>query len=42
MSLTYPHRRKRIEDVPCPAVKGLPDDIIPSTSPLLRSDPPDA
>jgi len=27
MSLQYPHRRKRIEDLRCPAVKGLPDDI---------------
>jgi hypothetical protein len=27
MSLQYPHRRKRIEDVRYPADKGLPDDI---------------
>ena len=27
MSLQHPLRRKRIEDVRCPAVKGLPDDI---------------
>jgi hypothetical protein len=27
MSLGTPHRRKRIEDVRCPAVKGLPNDM---------------
>ena len=27
MSLGTPHRRKRIEDVRCPAVKGVPNDI---------------
>jgi len=27
MSLGTSHRRKRIEDVRCPAVKGVPDDI---------------
>jgi hypothetical protein len=27
MSLEAPRRRKRIEDVRCPVVKGLPDDI---------------
>ena len=27
MSLEGPPRRKRIEDVRCPIVKGLPDDI---------------
>ena len=27
MGLEAPHRRKRIEDVRCPAVKGLPDDV---------------
>ena len=27
MSLGTPHRRKRIEDVRWPAVKGVPDDI---------------
>ena len=27
MSLGDPRRRKRIEDVRCPTVKGLPDDI---------------
>jgi hypothetical protein len=27
MSRESPHRRKRIESVRCPAVKGLPDDI---------------
>ena len=27
MSLVVPRRRKRIEDVRCPDVKGLPDDI---------------
>jgi hypothetical protein len=27
MSLETSRRRKRIEDVRCPAVKGLPDDI---------------
>ena len=27
VSLWEPRRRKRIEDVRCPAVKGLPDDI---------------
>jgi len=27
MSLESPHRRKRIEDVRCPVVNGLPNDI---------------
>jgi len=27
MSLRDPRRRRRIEDVRCPTVKGLPDDI---------------
>ena len=27
MSLGTPRRRKRIEDVRCPAVKGLPNDV---------------
>ena len=27
MSPGTPHRRKRIEDVRCPAVKGVPNDI---------------
>jgi hypothetical protein len=27
MGLETPHHRKRIEDVRCPAVKGLPDDV---------------
>jgi len=29
MSLQGPRRRKRIEDVRCTAIKGLPDDIYP-------------
>ena len=27
MSLESPHRRKRMEDVRCPVVNGLPNDI---------------
>jgi hypothetical protein len=27
MSLQYPYPRKRIEDIRCPAVKGVPNDI---------------